>query len=73
MFTQERGLKNLADYKNHEGYSDPTAHQALSEETEEMGNLGRLIRHIKYICGLAGYEVEGRITLRNKNTGRIWK
>lgn len=33
----------------------------------------KLLRLIFTICELSGFHLEGRITVRDKNTGRIWK
>lgn len=51
---------------------DLTAYQALNNIDEEH-RVKKLILTIFYIVGLAGYEVEGRITLRNKRTGKLWR
>ena len=58
--------------KNSEGYSDPTTYAAL-KNIEEEERVNKLIRTLSYICGLAGYTVEGRIVLRNKKSGKVWK
>lgn len=51
---------------------DLTAYQALNNIDEEH-KVKKLILTILYIVNLAGYEVEGRITLRNKRTGKLWR
>ena len=33
----------------------------------------KLLRIIFTICDLCGFHLEGRITVRDKKTGRIWK
>lgn len=58
--------------KNNEGYSDPTAYEALcSIEAEER--FQKLLKTIFAICELAGFSLEGRIVLRDKRTGKIWR
>lgn len=70
--------EKMSDYfkKNSEGYPDPTAHAAVKHIEEEYANerdrLGRLLKTICYICEIAGFQIEGRIVLKDKRTGRTW-
>ncbi len=68
--------------KNSEGYSDPTPHDAFTNIDKEEKRKGhsedarrfyKLLKTIFYICENAGFHVEGRITLRDKRTGKVWK
>ena len=63
--------------RNGEGYADPTAFAALSpiakEESESEKRATALIKTIKYIIGLAGFELLGRIEIRDKRNGRKYK
>lgn len=71
--------ENMSDYfkKNSEGYSDPTAYNAVKniEHEEELTHerMSKLFRIIRYICELSGFSIEGRIVLKDKSTGRIWR
>lgn len=59
---------------NNEGYSDPTAYEVLRKiECEENERFHRLLYTLFYLCELAGFEIEGRITLIDKRNGRVWK
>ena len=58
--------------KNSEGYSDPTAFEALRNIDKEDERFHRLL-HTLYICELADFEIEGRIVLIDKQTGRVWR
>lgn len=60
------------DRYNGSGCRDNTAFEAINNIDEER-KVKKLILTIFYIVGLAGYEVEGRITLRNKRTGKLWR
>lgn len=67
----------MPDYgakKNKEGYPDPTAYQALrniqAAEDAEKKRISELIRTLKYIIDLAGYEMVGGIQLRGKPPGK---
>ena len=60
--------------KNSEGYSDPTAYEAICNATrEEDGRFHRLLSTLFYICEMAGFEVQGRIILKDKRTGKVWR
>lgn len=64
--------------RNAEGYPDPTAHEALSnaererlaafEEADARCNL--LIRALKALIDLAGFDLLARIELRDRRTGK---
>lgn len=69
-------------YKNAEGYSDPTPGEAMSnirreqwqqETAERLAVISRLIPVMKQTAELAGFEVVGRITLKDKETGREYR
>lgn len=48
--------------RNAEGYSDPTAYEALKNiEREEDERFHRLLHTLFYLCELADFEIEGRI------------
>ena len=59
--------------KNSEGYTDLTAYQAIKNVDKDDEKFQKLLHTIFDICELAGFEIEGRITLVNKKTGRIWR
>lgn len=70
--------KNIEDNprENSEGYSDPTPYKAIKHIDEKTAGYYRfknLLRTIWYICNQAGFKVEGRITLVDKKTGRVWR
>lgn len=69
-------------YKNAEGYSDPTPGEAMSnirkeqrqqEAAERLAVISRLIPVMKQTAELAGFEVVGRITLKDKETGKEFR
>ena len=69
-------------YKNAEGYSDPTPGEAMSnirweqrqqEVAERLAVISRLIPVMKQTAELAGFEVVGRITLKDKETGKEYR
>ena len=69
-------------YKNAEGYSDPTPGEAMSnirkeqrqqEAAERLAVISRLIPVMKQTAELAGFEVVGSITLKDKETGKEYR
>ncbi len=60
--------------RNAEGYSDPTAYQALKNmEREDYKRFRRLLHTLFCLCELADFEIEGRIVLVDKRNGRVWR
>lgn len=59
--------------KNAEGYSDPTAYEAIKRLEKEDERFHKLLFAIFDICELAGFQVEGRIVLVDKRNGRVWR
>ena len=68
-------------HKNSEGYSDPTPGTSWSnmrkaerqQEAERMAVISNLIPVMKQTAELAGFEVVGRITLKDKATGKEYR
>lgn len=62
---------------NSEGYYDPTAYNGLRNILREENALERdvttLIKVLKYIIGKAGFELVGRIEIKDKKTGRVFR
>lgn len=69
------------DYRNAEGYSDPTAGGALSSisadaqrrEAKRQADISAPIPIIRSTAALVGFEIAGRITLIDKETGKKYK
>lgn len=59
--------------RNGSGYVDPTAYEVLKKMDEEEKRFHKLLHMIFDICDLAGFRVEGRITLEDKQTGKVWR
>lgn len=61
-------------WQNGEGYADPTAYEGLKsvirEDAEQQKRLNTLIFVLKYMIGLAGFELLNRIELKDRKTGR---
>ena len=68
-------MGNTQNPKNNaEGYSDLTAYNglknAIHDETETEIRATKLIKTLKYIIGLAGFELVERIKIRDTKTGK---
>lgn len=60
--------------KNGSGYYDPTAYKAIKNvDKDEDERFHTLLETLFYIIDLAGFEVEGRIILRNKKSRKVWR
>lgn len=74
MDIEKAVIKNQHDpRKNNEGYPDPTAYQAIRNADREDDKFHKLLYSIFNICELAGFQLEGRIVLVDKETGKIWR
>lgn len=65
-------------WENAEGYADPTAYTALTNiQAEESAALdarvNTLIKVLKYIIAVSGFEMINRIELRDKKSGRCFR
>ena len=69
--------KNENDIKrNGSGYYDPTAYRAIKnveKHKEDYERFQKLLGAIYRVCELAGFHVEGRITLVDERTGKVWR
>jgi len=61
------------DKRNASGCMDLTAYEAITRLEAEEKHFKELIRTIRYICRLAGFEVVGKVTLKHHRSGRIYK
>ena len=67
--------------RNEEGYPDPTFGEAWGNvrreekqrESERLAKISDLIPVMKQTAELAGFEVVGRIALRDKGTGKEYR
>lgn len=65
--------KTTNDRKNHEGYTDTVPYEVDRIMAKEYERMRKLINVIRYICDLSGFEIQGRIVLKDKNSGRVWR
>lgn len=64
------------DYYNKSHCADPTAYTALkhiTEEQEQQEQIRELLRIFRSIARKRGFEIEGRISFKHKESGRIYK
>ena len=67
--------------RNAEGYKDPTAAEAIGNvakeehrrEVQRLAAVSGIIETVRKMAGLVGFEVVGRIVLKDKITGKEYK
>lgn len=59
-------------WENKSGCVDPTAYEACKPTPEEI-RVGKLVKAIKAVSALAGFEVINRIEFREVETGRKYR
>ena len=64
---------NRNPHLNSSGCPDPTAYAATKPITEEEQRVGELVKTIKYISRLAGFDITNRIEFRERHTGRTYR
>ena len=58
--------------RNYSGCMDLTAYEAM-RNIEREADFKKLLSTIFYISDLAGFRIEGRIEVRDKKTGKVWR
>ena len=71
---------NRIPYRNAEGYPDPTAHKALNAVQYELerkwqteARVTLIVRAVRNIAELGGFELGERLVLVDKATGEIYR
>lgn len=59
--------------RNGSGYIDPTPYEAIKKISKEEKRVSKVIKTLQSVAHLAGFGIEGRIVLRDKQTGEIWR
>ena len=62
--------------RNASGYIDNTAYRAIKSADQDRDaerRFKKLLSTIFYICDLAGFHIEGRLEIRDKKTGKVWR
>lgn len=76
IINKQKGDSDMG-YKNSEGYSDPTAGVAMGsakKQEQEIDKLNhKVMQSFRLLLDLAGFEIVGRVTLKHKKSGRIFK
>lgn len=64
---------NGKPWLNNSGCPDPTAYEAMKKVNLVDDNAHKVITTIKNILDLSGFELIGRIQIRHKKSGKIYK
>ena len=59
--------------RNGSGYVDHVASKAIQKVDHEDERFHKLLETIFNICELSGFHIEGRIVIKDKRTGRVWR
>jgi hypothetical protein len=59
-------------WQNSSGCNDPTAY-AATRPTEEEIQVGKLVKAVKAVSDLFGFEVINRVEFRSKHTGKCYR
>lgn len=60
-------------WQNSSGYNDPTAYTAEKRITEEEQRVTELMKVLRYIIRLAGFDLINRIEFRERRSGRTYR
>lgn len=74
-------MNNKIPIRNSEGYIDCTTHDALTKVMQDQvtscedadARNNRLIKIIKSIIDIAGFDLIARIEVRDRKTGRVYR
>ena len=60
-------------WNNASGCPDPTAFEAINEVSEEDQRFQLLLKTVKNMIRLSDFDLENRIELRDKRTGKLYR
>lgn len=63
----------MIEKKNKEGYPDPTPYEAIKNVEAEVARVSWLVKTLHSVCELAGYQIEGRVVLKDMRSGKVWR
>ena len=58
---------------NSEGYRDPTADIAVSRSEKEDRRVHNLVHSLRWMAKTHGFEIVGRVTLKDTKTGKEYR
>lgn len=62
--------------RNASGCMDLTAYEAIrnaDRDADAEARFKKLLSTIFYLCDLAGFHIEGRLEIKDKKTGKVWR
>ncbi|MDO5397170.1 MAG: hypothetical protein Q4G33_04500 [bacterium] len=63
----------MDDKRNSENYPDPTAYAVIKSISDDEKRVSMLIKSIKQIAILCGYEITNRIEIRERKSGKLYR
>lgn len=73
MILWKLGLLMGKPWENNSGCKDPTAYAATKPISEEEQRVSDLVKVLKYIIRLAGFELLNRMEFRDRRSGRMYR
>lgn len=61
------------NYKNKEGYTDSTAGRAIHNAGKTPKHVLAVLEALRQVADVSGYEIQGRIWLKNKVSGKEFR
>jgi hypothetical protein len=58
---------------NSEGYKDPTAENAIRHTHQTPPEVMQVINMMRAVASVAGFDVIGRVQLKDRATGKEWR
>lgn len=65
--------RNRGEGMNSEGYKDETAERAIRHATQTPDDVMQVIRMMKAVASVAGFDVIGRIQLKDRASGKEFR
>lgn len=65
--------ENKDPKRNASGCLDLTAYEAIKNIDKESERFHKLLTTIFSVCELSDFVIEGRIVLKDKRTGKVWR
>lgn len=59
--------------RNGSDYIDPTAADAIANADEGYIRFQKLLKLVFALCELSGFHLEGRLTVKDMKTGKMWR
>ena len=77
LVIEEKGRKGMGKHgnRNSEGFDDPTACGTISRADREIDyrRFKKTMRDLHDVCAMNGFVIQGRVILKDKTNGKVWR